>query len=292
MGAVALIATISTAQFGLNPNMVRYRTLTSGTQSTVTQPKIVSLGEQTDLENYWRRNIGTGGIMPRLIEWGKDRVVIIHLGQRRTGGYGVRIQSMTKALDGIADVTAIEEEPARGQLTTQSLTSPFLVLAVDRAIPDFRLRWTKGFLGGVGNVPTGSTVVGTPSGYRIIAPPLRNGWGSYCVGFDCNYAGSGCSLIGDLNGFYGWSNQCFGRPNYIDCQLNWNDECVAALHIGAVQGNYAINVTNVRFEQGTAVIQYSLVQALYGTGGQQTTRPYALVRLNRSVSKVRAERVY
>ena len=59
----------------------------------------------------------------------------IFLGRRNSGGYAVKIVSMS-ARDGKFVVQTDEQKPGADQMTTQSLTSPWVVLLIDRpALP-------------------------------------------------------------------------------------------------------------------------------------------------------------
>jgi hypothetical protein len=66
-----------------------------------------------------------------------NAVVAAFLGQRRTGGYGVRI---TRAADG--KVQLEQDSPAKGSMTTQALSAPFKIVSVPTGESDFRFENT------------------------------------------------------------------------------------------------------------------------------------------------------
>lgn len=66
-----------------------------------------------------------------------NAVIAAFLGQRRTGGYSVRV---TRAADGAIQLD--QESPAKGSLTTQALTAPFKIVSVQTGESQFRFENT------------------------------------------------------------------------------------------------------------------------------------------------------
>ena len=66
-----------------------------------------------------------------------NAVVAAFLGQRRTGGYSVRI---TRAADGKVQVE--QDSPSKGSMTTQALSSPFKIVSIPTGDSDFRFENT------------------------------------------------------------------------------------------------------------------------------------------------------
>ena len=66
------------------------------------------------------------------IDYGREVVVGVMIGQRPTGGY--RVEVSKARLDGSTLVVVVREiEPAPGEMTIQVLTSPWALVAVDLA---------------------------------------------------------------------------------------------------------------------------------------------------------------
>lgn len=224
--------------------------------------------------------------MPRLVDWSKDRVIIVHLGQRNTGGFSLEVQSFLKGLDLIGNLTVYENKPRRGVLTSQALTSPFLVLAVDRMIPDFRLK----IVDNPNNLGPGPGILPPGGGIVLPMPPLRNGWAMYCVGSNGISRGNDLALLDSRESFSVWSARCMGNANAIRCDVNFSREQLYGFSLGRINGSFMISVTDVQIRRGVATIQYSLVPTLNGTNGGGCN-PFALIRLDRSVQDVRLSRV-
>lgn len=58
-------------------------------------------------------------------------VGLVLLGERPTGGYAVEVEEVRAGRDGYA-VHALEHEPEAGDVVTQSLTYPWVAVAVER----------------------------------------------------------------------------------------------------------------------------------------------------------------
>jgi hypothetical protein len=72
------------------------------------------------------------------VDWLRERVVVVHLGRRSTGGYRIRVADVEKnGLTGV--IRAIEEKPVPGGVSTQAVTSPYAVIKVPRNLASFKL---------------------------------------------------------------------------------------------------------------------------------------------------------
>jgi hypothetical protein len=78
------------------------------------------------------REIRTKGGHKVVTEGGKTYVVI-SLGQRSTGGYKAIVKSAVKQADGTWRVEVTETAPADGQMVTQVITYPTVVIALPEA---------------------------------------------------------------------------------------------------------------------------------------------------------------
>ena len=65
------------------------------------------------------------------VDFGTDMVVLVAIGTRSSGGYGVRVEEVVRS-DGGAVVHYTVTRPGTGCMTTQALTSPVEVVRVER----------------------------------------------------------------------------------------------------------------------------------------------------------------
>lgn len=79
---------------------------------------------------------------PRVVapDFGEEIAVVAALGQRRTGGYGIRVDSVARHAAG-AVVYVTTTAPGRNCLTTQALTSPVHAVRVPRI--EGRVAWRQ-----------------------------------------------------------------------------------------------------------------------------------------------------
>lgn len=69
---------------------------------------------------------------PRAFHPAREQAVAVFIGERRTGGYAVRIES-AEPRDGRLVVTYRESTPPRGTMVMQALTSPWALVVVPRS---------------------------------------------------------------------------------------------------------------------------------------------------------------
>jgi hypothetical protein len=136
---LALVFACNTVPGG---NTVDLRTLTTGTMAAVSpeQQRIEYASDDATYRRLWTSLIGTGE--PPQIDFNKESVAFLLAGQRNTGGYSVepnraRIEGQTLVVEATVRV------PAADMMTTQMLTSPYAVVAVQRPRPFSSVRWAR-----------------------------------------------------------------------------------------------------------------------------------------------------
>jgi hypothetical protein len=88
-----------------------------------------------ETKSAWRRLWRLAGKTPPPFDERRQTGIGVFLGRRNTGGYHATIVSMGDR-DGRFVVVVDEERPAAGSFVTQALTSPWLILLIDRpALP-------------------------------------------------------------------------------------------------------------------------------------------------------------
>lgn len=99
--------------------------------SGLTDPTRAVIASASEWEAAWARI--TSLLVPApdvpAVDFGSAQVVLIGLGQRPSGGYGIELAGVDRA-EGAITVTVREVRPGPGCLTTQALTQPVLALAL------------------------------------------------------------------------------------------------------------------------------------------------------------------
>lgn len=83
---------------------------------------------QNELANY-------SADTPQVIDFEENRVMLVDMGQRNTGGYGVAVESVVDASDHVV-VTIVSRVPGQGCMVTQALTNPyeFIKIATNKEV--------------------------------------------------------------------------------------------------------------------------------------------------------------
>ncbi len=117
-----------------------WATYRSGHVSEIAHPEMFVLNTEADFQTYYSRAFG--GHAPRAgVDWYRERLVAVHLGAKRTTGFGVSVRNVSK--DGAyGTIVAVEETPIPGQFVTRVETSPFVIIRVERSVVRFSLSMT------------------------------------------------------------------------------------------------------------------------------------------------------
>ena len=109
---------------------IQFRVLDSGSRAAeVTERKNFAVYDATEFARLWKMANGTDGKAVPAVDFSKEYVIGVFEGEQPTGGYGIRVTSLTDADD--TRTVAIERAaPAPGCLTTQALTSPYQLILV------------------------------------------------------------------------------------------------------------------------------------------------------------------
>lgn len=103
-----------------------------------TTPIAVVLRDSAALADFWRQ-AGAGGPPP--IDFSREVVIGAALGERRSGGYAVRIGA-ARPVDGGTEIEILEQAPGAGCMSTMSLTQPATAAALPREAVKGAVRFT------------------------------------------------------------------------------------------------------------------------------------------------------
>ncbi len=122
---------------------ITWEELARGSQASGGEsPRFFVATSQAELENLWGLAYGSLLTPPEVpdIDFSRESVAGMFLGQQSTGGYGVDVQDVTLEDDEVylqVNVT----EPAQGAITTQALTNPWVVVRISR--PELSNAWFR-----------------------------------------------------------------------------------------------------------------------------------------------------
>lgn len=113
---------------------VRFSTVARGTQSGVRGPLQVVIRSASEWADLWRRHTAFAIPPPPVpeIDFGHEMVIGVLTGERRSGGYDVKILEILRQADRMS-IRYRETAPPAGALTTQALTYPHHLIRTERS---------------------------------------------------------------------------------------------------------------------------------------------------------------
>jgi hypothetical protein len=129
---VLVAATLAAAQFLAN-DVIRYRTYETGLQSRVERQSFFILNNEAEFQRYWQTAQGQPPqTAPRGIDWGREQLVAFHIGRRPTAGYSAQVGSIQRVRPNEVVAEFVELLPVPGQMQAQVVTSPWIIIRMDR----------------------------------------------------------------------------------------------------------------------------------------------------------------
>ncbi len=132
LAIIALLALTCAVMAQSSPFQITWSTYRSGENSKIESYQTFTMRNQQDFAAYWEKSTGISGReAPKDIDWLKYEALAIHLGQRKSGGYSVYVQSIDMVTGAEYNVHAIEQGPS--DRTTGTIpTSPFTIILLPR----------------------------------------------------------------------------------------------------------------------------------------------------------------
>jgi hypothetical protein len=111
------------------PPTMSWRTLQNGGYGALQErmPRVKISADGASYARDWEALVGSG--TPPSVDFTRESVIFILAGRRNTGGYAVQAEDAAVTGD-TATVRVRSVEPPSGGVTTQVITSPFVVIAV------------------------------------------------------------------------------------------------------------------------------------------------------------------
>lgn len=108
-----------------------YEVLARGQQSAIRIPLVRAIADPVLWADLWAALTANQADPPErpAVDFDKETVVVLLLGERRTGGYSVRIEHARERRGEVKVVVDVERS-AQGEMVTQALTSPYFVATV------------------------------------------------------------------------------------------------------------------------------------------------------------------
>ena len=144
-GVSALLLFASVLLFGAVGTLseeIPFRTLAQGNQSGIGVATNLVIKTRSEWEKHWKAHQGKAEPVVRApaVDFGKEMVVAVTMGQKPTGGYAIKIQRAESTASSLK-IFIEQRTPGPGALVTQAFTSPFHFVAVAKSElkPEFKL---------------------------------------------------------------------------------------------------------------------------------------------------------
>jgi hypothetical protein len=163
--------------------IVQWTQVHQGVYCALTQQEMKVIGSERDWQSYFNRafpaDLGTKRDIPKVADWSKEIIIAIHAGKQPTAGYSLNVSTIARRQSGVYDVDVVFERPNPQAMMAQVMTSPWVIIKVQRTVGTPRLRV----------IETTSRVI------RASSPPRHGGWGDCWVEMPIYRVGEGGKLI-------------------------------------------------------------------------------------------------
>ena len=111
--------------------VVEFETLSAGAYGVVDRRGVWVIDNEAEWKEWLARSDAFGGQAP-VVDFSRDMLVVATMGERRTGGYAIRIIEIIETADALeAHIEA--KSPAAGGIVTQALTHPYHIIKLPRS---------------------------------------------------------------------------------------------------------------------------------------------------------------
>jgi hypothetical protein len=133
---------VAAGEFGKPAVQLSFQTIAKGYRSGVRESLQIVARNQAEWDSLWKRHLSVETNPPPTpaIDFNKQIVVGVFLGEKPTGGYDVEIIRAEQS-DGALVIHYREKSPLPGSIAIQALTQPFHIIQVirdDNLKPTFR----------------------------------------------------------------------------------------------------------------------------------------------------------
>jgi PrcB C-terminal len=136
-----LLLQVAATEIGKPAVQLPFQTIAKGYRSGVRESLQTVARNQAEWEAVWKKHsVETNPPPPPFIDFKRQIVVAVFLGEKPTGGYDVEIIRIDQS-DGALVIHYREKSPLPGSIAIQALTQPFHIIQVvrdDNLKPTFR----------------------------------------------------------------------------------------------------------------------------------------------------------
>lgn len=287
---IALGSPVQQTGPGIRDSVKNLFTIKKGYQSSIKQLGLRPIYTQNQFQTYWAQSTGQpANTAPGGIDWIKQMVLAVHLGQRTTGGFDVDVMRIDTS-NGVASVLVRERKPLQGEIVAQAFTSPWVIVRFDRTTLPFRMELTQSQNSQI-ILPNGGSVIRQggltiTTGNPVVWATYGDGWAEYDRGIWCESAETNQFVISSQTEFTEYFVSIRGkRADQVPLNVNWATEKLVAIHIGdRPNPGYRIQVEKIEVVGNQGIIHAVEVSDTNFAGVRgRNARPYVMVKVSRMV---------
>jgi predicted RNA-binding protein with TRAM domain len=288
--------------FGSGTNSdVDWSNLTSGTQCRITGQSVSEASNQIDWQRAWNRLTGRPGeTAPRVYDFARKKVVIITLGERRSGGYSVFVSGIRRSTTGSFVLDATERTPAPGSYVSTARTTPYTVITVDKSAARFVLNLSL-FEPQPAYDPYYDPYYrdGYGDGYQPTNPPITGNGNDSVSPVDWSVLSSGVRSRASRTELLVATSAADYQRKYANLtgmvgaaapsNVNWSREVVVIVTLGTRRsGGYSVFVKGLRSGPNRSII-VDAVEKSPNPGSfvsQEMTSPWTMIKMEKTNAKI------
>ena len=247
--------------------------MASGSSSTETRQKMQLASQQNELDSLWQRVLLQNRSQP-IVDFSKDRCVIIFIGTKNSGGYTAQVTQVVGGGGSTATILVNEMYPGPRHQNTQGLTSPWVMIAVDRTYLDLSAKFQRvedNTLPSyqIGPMTTYTQLPWDPCGYGY-----GGGWSDPCgFGFD------------SPNEFQNWCDQNRFDSPYQTGQIDFRQNRLVFISAGDYGLGFGLQIGDIFLQGSETIVQVRRS----GLSQSADKRSYLLVSMTRQSKKYSVE---
>lgn len=295
---MSALASAALAQQGFGPlDIVKWSTLQSGQNSKIKASMTRVINNEAEFQTYWASAMGQSpNSAPRNVDWLKEQVLAVHLGERNTGAYSVRVSRIERVHAAELMVTYVESAPGKRELTPTVITSPWTLIRMERTAGNLRFQKQTeerrypivvgrgcGCCSACTCTPSWDSV-GPVRGARLGEPVGWRMWDGGAYSGISDYRVTVMRMVSDLGTY--WSAHSGSNHSPFDKDpVRWGQEQLVALNLGKMYlPGYELVIDSVsRVRPGEVLVNYTVIYPGQQVGlARQGSSPYAIFRMERT----------
>lgn len=276
LSALSLALALQPVLTGQAMNTVQWSVFQAGVNSRQARTTTRVLVNEGDWQTYWKDLTGNDpSTAPRGVNWMREQLVAVTLGERSTAGHAVRIVGIEKQGGDIV-VRWCAVAPAPGSVNAQVVTRPWAVARMNRIAGG--VKFTEVPAPQLTLPNPGGPIWGGP-GYDVAPLP----WQWLFSGTTASVPRTAQLCLATPTELDQYWRSLFGRSpeNEVTRGLNWRDDLIFCLHGPVSAPGTTVGIDSVLLDRTGSVLVTWYLKAPVAPVQGPSLAPFTLIRLPR-----------